>query len=121
MLEARELDLELAFACPGALREYFENQLGAIEHAQVERALDVALLRRRELMVEDDERRVQLGCRAAHFVDLAATGVELGIGALPAAAQHAMARDAGALDQAHDFLDALLVVGVAEVQAHDDR
>src|SRR5205085_1320145 len=53
MLQARQLDLQLALARVRALREDLEDQLGAAEHAPVERELQVALLGGRKLVVED--------------------------------------------------------------------
>ena len=55
VLELRQLDLQLAFARPRAAREDVENQLRAIEHLAVERLLEVAKLRRAQLVVEDDD------------------------------------------------------------------
>src|SRR5581483_4252344 len=45
VLQVGELDLELAFARLRALREDLEDELGAVEHAQAELLLQVALLR----------------------------------------------------------------------------
>jgi hypothetical protein len=49
VLQARELHLELAFGGLRTLREDLEDQLGAVHHAALQLALDVALLRRRQL------------------------------------------------------------------------
>ena len=54
-LQLRELDLQLAFARPRAAREDVEDQLRAVEHLALERRLEVAQLRRRQLVVEDDD------------------------------------------------------------------
>jgi hypothetical protein len=121
VLEPGELDLELALAGLRALRKDLEDQLGAIQHPRPYFALDVSLLRGRELVVEDHERRVQLLHGARDLLHLAGAGVELRVRPAAPAAHHAVAHDARALDQAHDFRDALFVLGVAEVQAHEDR
>jgi hypothetical protein len=42
MLELRELDLQLAFARAGSLRENVENQRRAVEDLALERLLQVA-------------------------------------------------------------------------------
>ena len=55
MLDLRELDLQLAFGAARALREDVEDQRGAVDDAALECALEVALLRARERVVEDDE------------------------------------------------------------------
>ncbi len=52
----RQLDLQPAFAAPGALREDVENELRAIEHLARKEVLQVAALRRRKFVVENDGR-----------------------------------------------------------------
>ena len=54
MLQLREFDLQFAFAGARALREDVENQRGAIEHLALENLFQVAALRGREFIVEDD-------------------------------------------------------------------
>src|SRR5205807_6578213 len=49
-----ELDLQLAFARAGATGEDVEDQLRAIDDLAAHLFLDVAKLRRRQLVVEDD-------------------------------------------------------------------
>jgi hypothetical protein len=98
-----------------------EDQLGPVEHAPLQLALHVALLRRGQRVVEHHEGGVQRFGRRADLGHLAAAGVELRIGSRALAADHAVAAHACALDQAHDFLDALVVGVVAEIQAYDDR
>ena len=63
VLQLRELDLQLAFARPRAPREDVEDQLRAIDDLAVERLLEVAQLRRRQLVVEDDDVDVELVAR----------------------------------------------------------
>ena len=55
VLQLRELDLQLAFARPRAPREDVEDELRAVDDLAVERLLEVAQLRRRQLVVEDDD------------------------------------------------------------------
>ena len=61
VLELRELDLQLALGRDGVLREDVEDQLRAVDDSRVERVLEVALLRRVELVVDDHA----LGARLA--------------------------------------------------------
>ena len=76
VLQARELDLELAFVAPGALAEDLEDQHRAVGDGDAEVALEVALLRRRERLVEDaPPRPVQLD-QLLHLVGLAAADEE---------------------------------------------
>ena len=51
-LQLRELDLQLAFEAARALREDVEDQPGAIEHAALRALLEVALLARRQRVIE---------------------------------------------------------------------
>ena len=53
MLKLRQLDLQLAFARAGALREDVENQRRAVENFAVENFFEVAALRRRKVVVEN--------------------------------------------------------------------
>jgi hypothetical protein len=70
VFELRELDLELGLARPRARREDVEDQFGAIHDALASGVLDVLALRRRELVVEDDERRALLVDECPELVDL---------------------------------------------------
>ena len=63
VLQLRELDLQLAFARPGAAREDVEDQLRAVDDLAAERLLEVAQLRRAQLVVEDDDVDAQLVAR----------------------------------------------------------
>ena len=54
-LQLRQLDLQLAFPRPRAPREDVEDELRAIDDLAVERLLEVAQLRRAQLVVEDDD------------------------------------------------------------------
>ncbi len=119
MLELRELHLQLAFVGLRALRENAQDQLGAVEHGAAELFFEVALLAGLQVVVEDHRRRVQLVGGVADFLDLAAAGVEPGIGTLALALHHPVAPGARAFGEALDFLDCLLVVVVAEIQADE--
>ena len=87
MLEAGELDLQLALVGAGALREDVEDHVGAVVYqhffaALGKRPLEVAHLRRRELPVEDhDLGRVQAQ-RIADLLHLARAREGLGVGAV---------------------------------------
>src|SRR6185437_10723429 len=71
VLELRELHLHLGLARSRARREDIEDELGAVHHAAADRVLDVLALRRRQLVVEDDERRAVFLYAIAQLVDLA--------------------------------------------------
>jgi hypothetical protein len=55
ILELRELDLHLALEAPRALREDVEDERAPVDDLARERLLQVALLRGRERVVEDDD------------------------------------------------------------------
>ena len=61
--QLRELDLPLAFPRARTAREDVENQLRAIEHLPLHPRFDLAQLRRRQLVVEDDDGDVGLVAR----------------------------------------------------------
>lgn len=71
MLQLGQLDLQLAFVALGAQREDIQDQCHAIDHAQVEFALEVALLRRRQRLVEQDDVGQQRAGHRHALLDLA--------------------------------------------------
>src|SRR4029453_1949768 len=83
VFELRELDLELAFAGASAAREDVENELRPIEHRDMRLALEIPELRRRQLVVEDDEIDAELGTRGRQRVDFASAEKGRGIGSGP--------------------------------------
>ena len=94
VFQLRELDLQLAFARAGAPREDVENQLRAIDDLAIEALVQLAQLRRRQLVVEDDDVGVGFGRGLRQHVDLAAAE-ERGRVGLGTILQHAQ-DDAGA-------------------------
>ena len=75
MLELRELDLQLAFFRAGALGENIQDQRGAIEHLALEDLFQVARLRRRKFIVEDDRIDFIAPAMLGEFVRLAGADV----------------------------------------------
>ena len=57
VIEMRKLDLQHAFLGGGPAAEDFENQPGAVDHLDLPFRLQIALLHRRERMVDDDQLR----------------------------------------------------------------
>ena len=80
VFELRELHLELALRGVRMGSEDVEDDRGAIDHRQAERALEVALLARCELVVARDQVRVGAGQLPLQFVDLAGTQIAVGVG-----------------------------------------
>ena len=58
VLELRKLDLELALGAAGVLGEDVEDQLRPVDDACLERVLERSLLRRAELLVDEQNLRV---------------------------------------------------------------
>ena len=67
-----------------AVTEDFEDQRSAIQYFDTDMALKVALLGRRQGLVEDDGLRVLINDQVLDFIGLARTDEERGIGSLAA-------------------------------------
>jgi hypothetical protein len=70
VLELRELHLHLRLARARTRREDVENDLGPVHDARPELELDVLPLRRRQLVVEDHQRRADVGDAATQLLQL---------------------------------------------------
>ena len=70
VLELRELDLELALARDGVLREDVEDQLRPVDDARVQGVFESPLLRRRELAVDDEHLRARVVERRLQLLEL---------------------------------------------------
>ena len=79
--EMRQLDLQPAFAGPGAPAEDFEDQPGAVEHLGLPRHLQIALLHGRDRVVDDDEFGILFRDQLAEFLDLSGPNSVAGLGA----------------------------------------
>ena len=77
VFELGELDLHLALGGVRVAGEDVEDHRGAVEHGDVERGLEVALLARRQLVVGDDEVRVGLLEQRLELLELAGAQVEV--------------------------------------------
>jgi hypothetical protein len=64
VFELGELDLELAFGADGVLGEDVEDQLGPVDDARREPVLEPPLLRRAQLVVDEEGFRTRLGERS---------------------------------------------------------
>ena len=69
----RQLHLQAAFAGGGPFAEDFENERGAVQHLGVPGLLQIALLHRAKLGVDDDNFRLMQPCQIGDFLDLART------------------------------------------------
>lgn len=74
-MQLRELDLHLRLARAGTRREDVENELRTVHHAPADGVLEVLPLRRRELVIEDGDRRVGAANELGELVNLAAAEI----------------------------------------------
>src|SRR5690606_29856532 len=103
--------------------EDVEDELGAVDHALGELALEVLALGGRELIVEDDERSVLLGDELLELVDLAAPDVGRGIGAVELLRERADDDGTGGVGEAGELLEVLsdVMAGVAALDGRADE
>lgn len=118
VLQLRELHLQLAFVAARALREDVEDQAGAIDHAPVQRALQIALLRGRERMIEDDDVDLVRVAGEAQFLGLAAADEHRGVGARTSSGEGDCGMGARAGSKQAEFFETGFEIGLAEIDAH---
>jgi hypothetical protein len=97
-----------------------QDQLGRSSTLRPSSFSRIALLARRQGVVEDHRRRVQFVGDDSDFLHLAAAGIKPGVRPLAPAAHHAVALGPRAVREARDLGDAFLVFVVAEIQANED-
>src|ERR1700688_109146 len=73
VFELRQLNLQLPFTSPSVTRKDVENELRAVDHSRIEYALDIALLRRRQIVIEKNYICRHRSGRAGNFLQLALT------------------------------------------------
>ena len=119
VLELGELDLELALGADGVLGEDVEDQLRAVDDPRRERVLERPLLRRVELVVDDEHVGAAVGVQRLQLLELPLADVGLLIGPV------------ALLDELLDRLDerrprelaqlAELVLGVGPFREHGEQ
>ena len=119
VLQARQLDLQLAFVAARALGKDFQDQQGAVVDRQADGALQVALLHRRERLVEQHFARALALRQQADLLDLAAADEQRRIGRLALAGQARHRLQAGGFGQQAQLLQ--LAVEMGHPQIHPDQ
>jgi len=99
------------------VREYVENELGAIEDASVHDALDIALLRRREIVIEENQVGGNRCGRARNFFQLALADERCGIGAVTMLHEFAGNFGSGAGSKRAQFIQGLLGTEIGRTAA----
>ena len=121
--QQRQLDLGLALLARGVLGEDVEDHRGAVDGRAPEQLLEVVLLRRRQLVVEDDRVAVDLEADLAQLLGLALADVVRGVGRVAALHDAGDLVGAGGVDQLRQLVERRVdVVGrrVAEGDADED-
>ena len=90
MAELRQLDLHLALVRLRTLREDVEDQRGAIHHVDLQLPFEIALLRRRQRVIEDHEVDLVVADQRADLLDLAGPDERGRVGALALAGHHTL-------------------------------
>ena len=84
VIQLRQLDLQLPFARPGVAGKDGKNHLRAVHHAAVGDLFDVALLRGRQLGIENEEVRACRSQPLANLIELPAPDQCRGVETFPA-------------------------------------
>ena len=79
VLELSEFDLELAFARAGVAGEDVEDELRAVEHTAGQSGFEIAQLRGRKVVIEEDEVGLSRGCDPGNLFDFAGANERGGI------------------------------------------
>src|SRR6266404_1390886 len=108
VLELCQLDLELALEAARASREDVEDQLAAVEHLDVQLLGQVALLRRAQVLVDEDDARLRRGDLVLQLGDLAGADVRRGRDAADGLADGRDRLDAGRAREAVELAQRLL-------------
>ena len=115
ILQARQLDLQLAFMAACTLGEDFENQQGPVVDRQAKLALEIALLGRAQCLIEQDFLgAIGLG-QQANFFGLARTHEKRRIGRLALAGQAGDRFQARGLGQKAEFFELPIEMGCSKI------
>jgi hypothetical protein len=117
VLQPGQLDLQLALVALSALGEDVEDEARAVGHWHAEMALQVALLRRAESLVEDHAMGTGGGHQRLDLVGLATAHKKRRIGRAPPRGHARHDRVAGRLRQQRQFVERG-VEGVARAEVH---
>src|SRR3569623_1124662 len=118
--ELGEFHLQLSFEGCGALGKNVEDETGAIQCATFHQLFDIALLSRRQGVIEDHHLRLELFHLNADFLGLAAADEILGIGCLAGTGNQRNGLRPRGPDEFLKFLDILPGIACIEIHMHQD-
>lgn len=121
ILQVGELDLQLALVALRALAEDLEYQQRPVRYRDAEMALQVALLRGGQRLIEEHRLRVVPEHQRLDLVGLAGADEERRIGRLAAADETLDDRIAGRLGELRQLVERRVEPGRAEIDADQDR
>ena len=84
VFQLRQLHLQLAFAGPRMAGENIEDELGAVDHAHVDKLFDIALLRSGEIVIEQKQIGGDRSSGAGNFFQFSAADERGWIGTVAA-------------------------------------
>jgi hypothetical protein len=121
MLQLRELHLQLAFVAARTLREDVQNQADTIDYAARELFLEVTLLARRQLVIEDHDGGLVCGYGGGELAHFSLAGEGGGIGTLAATLYEPGNRQAATCGELFQLVDAGGLIRLAEVEIDQQR
>jgi hypothetical protein len=113
----RKLDLQLAFMAASALGEDVEDETRPVDHAAFERGFQIALLRGRESVIENDQFDVIRHAREAQLFHFPAADEHLRVGTGTAACQGDGGMSARTLCEQTEFFETGGEIDLSEVDA----
>ena len=110
VFQLRQLDLELALRGHGVLGEDVEDQLRPVDDARRERVLERTLLRRVQLVVDEEHLGIEPVIHVLQLLELALADVGSRVGRLPSLDEFADRRDACGSQQLAQLAQLLALV-----------
>ena len=120
VLQPRQFDLQLALVAARTLREDFKDEHGSVVDRHAERALEVALLRGAERLVEQDFGGAGLLGEQLDLVGLAAAHEQGWIGRAALAGDPRDRFEAGSLGQQAEFFEFRIEMRKAKIHPHQN-
>ena len=121
MIKLCQFDLQFAFRTLRTLRKDVEDQAGSINHAALQRTLQIALLSGRQRVIENDKIGFVCSNLGRYFLDLALAGVGRRIGAMPSPENLATNDSPGRFGKQVHFFKLLAHIATTKIELDDDR